>query len=282
VISRVIAARRDGRLVGLLPMYLQHEAEGGKLLPLGIAISDYLDGLFDQDGGVDVAEGMLRRLADRDDWQRCELQPLRPATPLLHARMPGCGDQLLAFEPCPVLSVPAQARELCEILPSRIRANLRYFQRRAEALGQVSFETATTAGVSTFLDALFSLHEMRWRHLDQPGVLADPAVRRFHRSAAPLLLCVGLLRLHALWLDERIVAVMYVLFAKGRAYYYLSGFDPDLGKISPGTLTVGHAIQHAIAEGAHEFDFLRGQERSKYFWGACDRPCYGRMLNRVS
>ena len=45
---RVLVARQDERLVGLLPMYLQHEGDGGKLLPLGIAISDYLDGLFEE------------------------------------------------------------------------------------------------------------------------------------------------------------------------------------------------------------------------------------------
>ena len=66
----------DGRVVGVLPMYLQNEG-GGKLLPLGIAISDYLDGLFEEGCGREIAEAMLRRLAERRDWRRCELHPLR-------------------------------------------------------------------------------------------------------------------------------------------------------------------------------------------------------------
>jgi CelD/BcsL family acetyltransferase involved in cellulose biosynthesis len=279
---RVMAARRDGRLIALLPMYLQHGTDGGKLLPLGIAISDYLDGLFDQDCGPDVAEAILRRIADRDDWRRCELHPLRPGTPLLAAHAPpGRSDEVLAFEPCLVVEVPRQARELSDVVPSRLRGKLRYYRRRADAFGQVGFEMGTAATVSELLEALFRLHETRWQRLDQPGVLADPAIRRFHRAAAPLLLRAGLLRLHALRLDEQIVAVVYGLFAKGRLYWYLSGFDPDFGGISPGTLTVGQTMQNAIAEGAHEIDFLRGQERFKYFWGARDRPCYGRMLNRL-
>ena len=112
-------------------------------------------------------------------------------------------------------------------------------------------------------------------------MLADPAIRRFHRAAAPLLLSSGLLRLHALRLDERIVAVMYALHAKRRAYCYLCGFDPDFDALSPGTLIFGHTIWEAVREGAREVDFLRGKERYKYFWGARERPCYGRMLNRV-
>ena len=52
--------------------------------------------------------------------------------------------------------------------------------------------------------------------------------------------------------------------------------------MSPGTLILGHSIRQAVGEGAHEVDFLRGQERFKYFWGASERPCYGRMLSRVN
>ena len=276
---RVLAARAGDLLVGLLPMYLQHESD--KLLPLGIAISDYLDGLFEEGCGPEVAGGMLRRLAERHDWRRCELHPLRPGSPLLTARVPpGCIDEVLEFEPCLVLEVPPGARDLRDVIPSGMRAKFRQAERRAEKAGRVGFETATAATVAEILEAFFQLHEARWASRDAPGVLADPAIRHFHRAAAPQLLSEGFLRLQSLRLDERIVAVVYALFAKGCAYYYLSGFDPEFATISPGTLTVGHTIRQALGEGAREFDFLRGRERFKYSWGARDQPCYGRMLRR--
>jgi CelD/BcsL family acetyltransferase involved in cellulose biosynthesis len=279
---RVLAARANGHLVGLLPLYRQHDGEGGKLLPLGIAISDYLDGLFEERAGVMVAEAMLRHLAGRDDWRRCELHPLCASSPLLEACTPaGCIDEVPKFEPCLVLELPPGARQLRDIIPSGMRAKFRQSERRAEQTGRVSFETATAANFPQIIDAFFRLHEARWACRAAPGVLADPAIRRFHRAAAPLLLSAGLLRLHALRLNQRIIAVVYALFAKGRTYSYLSGFDPEFGRISPGTLAIGHAVGQAITEGAREFDFLRGRERFKYSWGARERPCYGRMLNRV-
>jgi CelD/BcsL family acetyltransferase involved in cellulose biosynthesis len=279
---RVLAAWANGNLVGLLPLYLQNGDAGRKLLPLGVAISDYLDGIFEEGCAPRVAEAMLRRLADRKDWRRCELHPLRPGSPLLEARVPpGCADEVLEFEPCLVVEVPPGARELSEILPSKIRDNLGYFQRRAERIGRVRFEMATGATLAELVEALFRLHDARWHQLGCPGVLADPAIRRFHRAAAPLLLNSGLLRLHVLSLDERIIAVMYALHARRRAYCYLCGFDPEFGALSPGTLILGHSIRQAVREGAREVDFLRGQERFKYFWGVRERPCYGRMLNRL-
>jgi CelD/BcsL family acetyltransferase involved in cellulose biosynthesis len=279
---RVLVARQDGELVGLLPLHQQHESEGGKLLPLGIAISDYLDGLFEEGRGSMAAEAMLRHLAGRDDWRRCELHPLRAGTPLLEARAaPGCTDDVLAFEPCLVVEVPAGARELRDVLSSKIRDNLGNYRRRAERAGRVGFETATAAALKEFVEALFRLHDARWQQLGCPGVLADPAIRAFHRAAAPVLLSSGLLRLHALRLDDRIIAVMYALQARGRTYCYLCGFDPEFAALSPGTLILGHSIWQAVREDAREVDFLRGQERFKYFWGVRERPCYGRVLNRI-
>lgn len=277
---RMVLARRDGRLAGLLPMYRQHGS--GKLLPLGIGISDYLDGLFEEGDAAAVASALLRRLVDRRDWRRCELHPLRRGSPLLEARAPpGCGDQVLEFDSCPVLEIPAAARDLDDVLPGKIRANIRYYRKRAEQAGRVSFETASAATLADLLDALFRLHGTRWRQLQQPGVLADPEIRQFHHAAAPLLLGSGLLRLHALRLDQRVIAATYALHLRQRTYFYISGFDPNYGPISPGTLILGHTIAHAIGEGAREFDLLRGRERYKSFWGARERPCYGRMLARA-
>jgi CelD/BcsL family acetyltransferase involved in cellulose biosynthesis len=278
---RVLLARRAGRLVGLVPMYLQHGS--GKILPLGIAISDYLDGLFEGDDAPAVASAMLQRLTERSDWRRCELHPLLQGSALFEAQAPrGCGDEVVEFEPCLVLEIPAAAGGLDDVLPCKIRANIRACRRRAEQAGRLAVETATADRLEAFLDALFRLHDARWQQLEQPGVLADPAIRRFHRAAAPLLLHAGLLRLHALRLDEQIIAVMYALHVRRRTYLYLCGFDPDCAALSPGTLIFAHSIAHAIGEGAREVDFLRGRERYKSFWGARERPCYGRMLERPS
>src|ERR1700757_3957133 len=43
----VVTARDDDRLIGLLPLYLLDEPGCRKLLPFGISLSDYLDGLID-------------------------------------------------------------------------------------------------------------------------------------------------------------------------------------------------------------------------------------------
>src|SRR3546814_5097284 len=97
------------------------------------------------------------------------------------------------------------------------------------------------------------------------------AVRRFHREAAAGFLSLGVLRLYAVRIADRLVAVYYGFVHHGRAYAYLSGFDPSYERQSFGTLVVGHAIAEAVREGLTEFHFLRGGEAYKYAWGARDR-----------
>ena len=94
------------------------------------------------------------------------------------------------------------------------------------------------------------------------------------------MLDAGALRMYAMRIDGRIVAVFYGFAHQGTTYYYLSGYDPALEKLSIGTLLVAHAVEQAVAEGGHTFDFLRGAEEYKYAWGAEDRMNQRRMLIR--
>jgi len=73
------------------------------------------------------------------------------------------------------------------------------------------------------------------------------------------------------------MAALYCLFRGKRVYAYLSGFDPALSKLSPGTHILKHAAEDSIRSGARVLDFLRGGEGYKYAW----RPKEERNLNMV-
>ncbi len=92
------------------------------------------------------------------------------------------------------------------------------------------------------------------------------------------LLEAGMLRLFGIYLDETPMASLIALFARGRAYLYLQGFDPAFERLSPGLLATVCAIDQAFVEGTGVVDFLRGQERYKYLRGARDESTYRRIL----
>jgi CelD/BcsL family acetyltransferase involved in cellulose biosynthesis len=264
----VVASRTDGVLTTLAPLYILRDEESDESLGmfLGTGISDYLDVL----GGDDV----LTPLASLN-CQLWDLQQLRPASPLLAMPLAdGFAENVEDQEPCPVLSLEG------EIGSTRLRKNIRYYRRAMSRDAAVRVESATEANLDELLDALFALHAARWERRGLPGVLADETTQNFHRDAARRLLRAGALRMYATRRDERIVAVFYGFAHGGTVYYYLSGYDPELEKLSIGTLIVAHAMEEAVRDGATTFDFLRGAEEYKYAWGATDRMNRRRQLFR--
>ncbi|MBW3623948.1 MAG: GNAT family N-acetyltransferase [Armatimonadetes bacterium] len=274
-----LALREKGRLVGLLPLYIYTQEWNGSrdVFPLGIATTDYLDALFlpgYEDAGMAAAFAHLD--ANRDRWDLCDFSDLRESSPLLSAPAPsGWSDEVEHGEPCPVLTLPETEEGLSGCVPGHLLHNLRYYTRRAEREGEVTFEAANADTVEDLFDALLRLHRARWITKGEEGVLSSEAVQRTHREALPGLLALGVLRLYAMRIGGRIVAVFYGFtdthHPMRRSYYYLSGFEPELSHLSLGTLVIGHAVREAIRDGAAEFDFLRGHESYKYLWGAQDR-----------
>ena len=279
---RVAVAREGGRLLGLLPLYLLDEGGARKLLPMGVAITDYHDALLDPSAPEGLAGALLAAVlegAARDGAALCDLPDLPPGAALRDAAPPlGWCEEGWVGEPCPVLHLPRE--ELRGAVPSGTLRKLRMSRHRAERAGGWSAHLATAEEVLPFWEALVGMHRARWtRRGEEGGVLADPRVLAFHREALPLLFEAGALRLWALRIGGGLAAVYHAMAAgPDRLLFYLSGFDEARAFESPGTILLGHVAEAALAEGRRELHFLRGGEAYKYAWGAADRMNAGRRL----
>lgn len=254
---RVAVLRRGARLVGVVPL----EVRGGVLRLIGEGITDYLDAIVEP--GVEAAAltEAVRRAAAAGAGAggsagSLELAALRPGSPLRGLPLGGAA---APSAPSPVVALDA-AR-----IPPRAAYELRRLARHAPRWEDEAGDPGA------LLAALFELRA-RWASRGEPGVLVAPALEGFHRDAAAALHRRGLLRLVGLSLGGRLRAVLYGFTDHGRFLFYLSGFDPEIARLSPGRLLIARAIERARLEGAFELDFLRGGEPYKYEWGAVDRP----------
>jgi CelD/BcsL family acetyltransferase involved in cellulose biosynthesis len=273
VIASSSNASNGGELDALAPLYILRDDDSGESLGLflGTGASDYLDVL----GDASLLIGSITAA----DCQLWDLQQLRPSSTLLGVPLPdGWSDNVEDQDPCPILSIENAGDELQNLLSTHARKKLRYFRRCLERDGEITYESATAESLDTLLDALYELHAARWQKRGLPGVLADEVTQSFHRDAARRMLDIGALRMHAIRIDGRIVAVFYGFAHHDTVYYYLSGYDPALEKLSIGNVIVAHAIEMAVRDGAKTFDFLRGAEEYKYSWGAADRMNRRRQL----
>jgi CelD/BcsL family acetyltransferase involved in cellulose biosynthesis len=276
-----VCVRQSGRLIGLAPMFILRWNERRQVTFIGNGVSDQLGFIVDRACARETAAAILEAIAGhRDRWDLCDLQDLPPESVLGRVTPPQSlqyarRDQYV----CCSVPLPESADEFAAGLPHGLRRNLRRYRQKLEQCGRVMFETADDGNVQEHIDALMCLHRERWRakrHDD--GMLAAGNIERFHRAAASALHRADVARFHALRLDGRIVASVYAMLEKERAFSYLGGFDPALEAFSPGSLILEYAMRRSIEEGAREFDFLRGEEAYKLTWGAQRRSSWRLLL----
>jgi CelD/BcsL family acetyltransferase involved in cellulose biosynthesis/glycosyltransferase involved in cell wall biosynthesis len=275
--------RRYGELAAVLPFWLRGTEETGarELLLMGSGVSDSLDALYDPEARELCAAFASEHLAaSAQRWAVCDLQELPAGSPLLDARLPRYPwSERSVQSVCPALKLEG---DLARSIPAAMLRRWRYYQRRLQRSARIILENADRQNFEQCFTDLIALHQARWNARGQPGVLSDPAVAGFHREAARCLMQEGALRLYLLRVDGAPAASYYGFQWRGRAFYYLGGFDPRLSGLNPGTVLVGHAIEQAVAEGSREFCFLRGNEAYKYSWGARDGFTYRRIIRKAS
>lgn len=262
----VVTVREEGALVGLAPLY----RDGDRLLPIGIALSDYVDVLLDPRHRAAAAAAIVAQVAADPRWRVWELPDLAGWAEAWNLPVPpGTVERAdRAATAGAVLALPAR-------LPGHRRGALRNALNRATRQGEVTFALSGEA------DDLLRLHASRWTSRGKPGgVLADPRVAAFLTEAVPRLDAAGLARLRLLRIGGRVAGAWLSLLHGGRGYAYLSGFDPELAFAGPGTLVLGHLIGETAREGAVELDFLRGAERYKFAWGCSPRFSGRRVFER--
>jgi CelD/BcsL family acetyltransferase involved in cellulose biosynthesis len=274
-----LVVRAFSRLVAIAPFYTWNDGSATILLLAGNGISDYLDICFDPQYESQLTSALAAWLAQSDEWDDCEFNQIPITSPLIQlgqsrANADPCG------EPCPILDLTAKSVK--NYAPARQLEKLLYYRRRAGKQGPCEIVPATAGNAPEVMRELFRLHNLRWRSRGENGLLQNPEIQQFHLDVAARLARAGNLRLDALVLNGQIIGAMYAFADASATYYYLSGFDPEFEKISPGTLLIGHAIERAISEGHTQFNFLRGSEPYKYAWGAKEQPTLGCRFNHSS
>jgi CelD/BcsL family acetyltransferase involved in cellulose biosynthesis len=173
----------------------------------------------------------------------------------------------------PFVGLPGTFDGYLSSLGGKERHELRRKMRRAgERLPGLAFRVTRTAeelerDLPSFLDLHRKSHPGKERFMDDR--MAD-----FFRGIATGFLREGTLRLAFLSGGGEDVASAFQ-FRTGRAVLlYNSGYDPGRREAHPGLVLIARCIEHALGEGAREYDFLRGTERYKYDLGGVDRVVY--------
>jgi CelD/BcsL family acetyltransferase involved in cellulose biosynthesis len=280
----VLVARRDGEVVGLLPLE-RTRLEGRRVL--GVigwywVGPDHTDVVAAPGDRAEVARAMLAEVARTPGWDVLDLDGLHPGGALAAAvdEVFGRSARVPRFVVRPTEELPIAYVDLSgEVLSNHGRKQVRKEIRRAEVAGGGFSVVTDPARFPALLDAMMDLHVARFG--DRSRVFATPARRRFHQLAAARLGESGLVRMHLLAVGEEPAAITYTLGWQGSLLFYSGGLRTDIG-MTPGFSVRASAMLAAAEDGYREVDMLRGDHGYKERFRAEVRPDVRRRVARVN
>jgi CelD/BcsL family acetyltransferase involved in cellulose biosynthesis len=234
-----------------------------------------------------VADVMATTLAaQREQWDVIDLRRLRAddqALPALESTLRAAAAQNgwrfkhEQEDVCPVVTVRGDTwDEYLATLDKSDRHEIRRKMRRAATVGDLSIEISppTRDAIEDFI----RLHTLRF---GERGLFPDneggDRSRRFVHRLAELELAEpdgGLLHVARVRCGQRLIFVALAFDDGHTCYLYNAGMDPEASMTSPGVTGAALYIKDRIEAGRRRFDFLRGDEKYKYEWGAVDEPIY--------
>jgi CelD/BcsL family acetyltransferase involved in cellulose biosynthesis len=261
---RVVTVRRDGQLVGLVPM----QARRGAWAALTNAHTPAFDLLALGGDAMNVlAQGLVstgrRELAIAPlEEDGAAVRALRDATDASGYRS--------VVRPAGRAPYLRLATELAAHERS-VSRNLRHdIDRRLRRLCESGVVCVEVADGSERLDELleegFRVEWLGWKGREGTAIASSHRTAQFYGAVARWAASVGWLRLPFLRLDGRAIAFQ-LDFELPPSYYSLKiGYDPAYERFSPGKLLAYTMVSRAISRGLSTYELLGKDEPWKYRW----------------
>jgi CelD/BcsL family acetyltransferase involved in cellulose biosynthesis len=276
--AQVLAVFRDAELVGIAPLYHRRLRRNGLLMThsvqmIGIAwrdaeplISEYLDVIAAATDLAAVREACVAHLIAEPGWNELVIAFTGTGTEWgeTYTQQARSGaryvrelDRSVTYQADLSQGFAAYLKELRQ----STRRSLWNLRRRLGSEAAVRLEAVGPEQIdSTFAD-LNRLHLLRW---NKPAFLGKRL--EFHRQLAHRLIETADLKMSRLWVNGKVVSVLYDICKKARQYNIKMAFDPNFStQVSLGLIHLGYAMEQAAAEGVALYDFLAGPGRSSDF-----------------
>lgn len=274
-----------GRTVGIAPLYMRNVLGTNRIQMLGDGhvCSDYLRWVCSPDQTEAVSNAIVEYLSKYIDsfgafrsfemiLEGMQSSSIQTDQILRCFQNHGYHPRRRSIESSYRIPLPTSWEEYLGRLDSSPRRKARKILSRIES-GELDYQTSSEhEEVLLRLPDLIRLHQMRRGTLGQPGCYADSRFERFIRHAMPLLVEQGMARLEWCSHNGTVIAIHFMLTGADSVYMYQSGVNPEMMDLEPGHALTVLAIRQAIREKRKCYDFLRGNEKYKAFWGGVEEP----------
>jgi CelD/BcsL family acetyltransferase involved in cellulose biosynthesis len=240
----VAAARRDGRVVALAPVFRHH---GVVRSATNYHTPDY--------ALLAVDDAALRTLAIAllagGRQVRLEfVDSSEPTVSLFRAAAEQARFRVLSrvLERPPYVATDGTWSDYERSRDSALLRDLRRRRRRLAEQGSVAFEIVDgSQRLSTMLDECFLVEQSGWKGTSGTAIASQPATRAFYSRVAEQAAARGELRLAFLRLDGRPIAAQLAIEAGGAFTVLKLGHDEAFARFAPGKLLIQSVLEHCFA-----------------------------------
>jgi CelD/BcsL family acetyltransferase involved in cellulose biosynthesis len=261
---QLIAVRRDGELVAVMPM----DRRSGSLHAPANSHSPLFGPLALDD---DARDELLRRLFDAPctsveldvlDGSASALDPIADT-----AREEGMLVLSRTVARSPYIPLQGSFEDFERGLSRNRRRGLGRQLRRLEGEGAVAFEIHDgRERLDDLLDEILAVEASGWKGDRGTAIASSLATRRFYSDVAHWAARRGWLRLAFLRLDGRPIACDFALEHGGSWYTLKAGYDERLRPFGPGALLLRFEVEHCYEQGLARLDLLGNEDPFKASW----------------
>jgi CelD/BcsL family acetyltransferase involved in cellulose biosynthesis len=285
----ILAVRRDDVLVGVAPLFAQGDYSVDRSLSfIGcVDVTDYADFIVARGEEEAVFAALLDYLAEsiEEPWRTLDLCNIREDSPTLQwvpklATDRGWSVEVTMQDVCPVVHLPSSWELYLQQLDGKLRRELNRKLRRAGAHAELSWYIVEEGrDLKVGVDAFLAL--MAASSAEKEAFLT-PSMREFFQDLAETSFKAGWLKLAFLEVDGKKASSYFSFCYNKRVLVYNSGLNwKEFPRTGAGQVLTAHLIKHAIERGCEEYDFLRGDERYKYQFGAKDVELKRLMIKKA-
>lgn len=290
--SVVLAARRptDSTYIGFLPIKLQTVAgREGRLHTAirmaGQGVADYTGMLCPPDSEQEVIDGFAAHIKTMG-WRNVILDSFRASETRMRAITSAFADSCTVSDfdviypdgtdhsVFPYVDLRGDWEAYLGKLSAESRRKVRRFMRLAEESGDYRISLSTPETVDRDLDIMFKFWALKWG--------AHPTYIEMHKTMFRHCARVGSLFLTVMWQGDRPLGALANLLDDDRQAMLFKIFSRDetFGNPSPGLVLYAYSIRNAIARGYRVCDFLQGNHRFKYSFGAQELRVFQKKISR--
>jgi CelD/BcsL family acetyltransferase involved in cellulose biosynthesis len=278
----ILAVTQNDRLIAALPLY-EHTSGIGKQLRFlgsGTACSDYMSPLVDRSCLADACRGLsewMHECSRSGTWSHFDalrLDGVRADDPWaasLSEFSERCHYSIRAQSSVSSweLKLPSNWAEL--IASQRGKSIQRKAKKAASRIQSGELIIRHYDKVSDYEEAMthmVRLHQARRESAGDEGCFRDPQFAAFLRQAMKNMLARGTARFCLCEHQGKPIAAQMQLLSDTTVFMYQTGADPHYMHLEPGHSVIAGALMYAMECGHTTYDFLRGDEPYKAFWGA--------------